>query len=298
VPTYAELQAESWWGREIAPAPLRRLGERLRTAYDRPAVAVGIKGDNVHLRGAHRSQEWIEHSRYCTNRTYTVQSGLSDAQERYLAGLDFTPGTTKRMIELCGRLDREVRAGRLEVVREWYGNDDGDNRVDGYDNVRDRVATSDDSHLWHLHLTLDRRLVNDDAAMIRVGDVLLDETSGGIMLAKLGDSGEHVRYWQRRLNRLGAKLKVDGDYGPATQAAVTADRKARGYTNPGREEVTGWHAEDMDADVARSYAGGGEQGPPGPPGPPGERGEQGPPGDPGPPGPMPKRIAISGEVIG
>lgn len=175
--TYFQLETEPWWDREVVPAPLVQLGQRLRAAHGRPAVAVGVKGDRFHLAGSHRSQEWILKSQFCTNRTYTVQSGLTGIQQLYLAGFDYNPGSERLMIQLCRRLDEAVRAGRLEVVREWYGNTDGDERVDGFDNVRNRVATSDKSHLWHVHITFDRRQVNDEAAVRRVGDVLLGEVT-------------------------------------------------------------------------------------------------------------------------
>jgi hypothetical protein len=175
MPTYAELQAETWWGREIVTDPLRELGKRLCDAYGRPITAYGTKGDNLHLSGSHRSQEWIVNSRYCRNRSYTVQSGLTTTQVRHIAGFDFNPGSTARMIEICTRLDRAVRAGRLEQVLAWYGNDDGDNIVDGYNNVVNQVSTSDSSHLWHLHMTLDRKLVDNAAAIRAVGDVLLNQ---------------------------------------------------------------------------------------------------------------------------
>ena len=42
------------------------------------------------------------------------------------------------------------------------------------------------------------------------------------MFCKLGDNSPTVKYWQLRLNRLGASLIPDGKYGPLTQAAVIA----------------------------------------------------------------------------
>lgn len=244
--TYAQLQAEAWWGREIQPAALVALGQRLYKAYGRPANSVGIKGDNRHLNGAHRSQEWIRNSRWCTNRTYTVQSGLTVTQSRYLSGLDFNPGTTARMIEICSRLDKAVRAGTLEQVREWYGNDDGDNRVDGYDNVRNRIASSDASHLWHLHLTLDRRLVNNPVAMQAVGDVLLGVHSinlGGddVIGLRKGDRGEEVKGLQACLRYAGFDPgTVDGIYGDATAAKVLAMRKSQGSGTKSGNSFGGW----------------------------------------------------------
>lgn len=173
MPTYTQLQAEKWWGREVVTPEFNWFFGQVATALGIPRGNVGAKGDNQHLNGAHRSQEWIANSRWCTNRTYTVQQGLTAEQARHLAGCDITPGSRDQMLAICRNLDREVRAGRLEEVREWYGNTNGDQRVDGWNNVANRVASSDSSHLWHLHLTFDRRRLRDMDVMRRVLAALL-----------------------------------------------------------------------------------------------------------------------------
>jgi hypothetical protein len=292
MPTYAELQTETWWEREIIPDPLRALGERLCRAYGRPLAAAGTKGDNLHLSGAHRSQEWILNSRYATSRSYTVQPGLTGTEARYICGLDFNPGSTARMIEICSRLDRAVRVGGLEVVREWYGNLDGDTRVDGYNNILNRAATSDASHLWHLHATLDRRQVAS-TWMSQVGDVLLGQTTGGDMLPELGDQGPVVEYWQRMLKLAGYDPgAADGVYGPATKAA--ADKFRADHDLGGSNSITAWMATAIQAEV---FAG--KPGPPGPAGPAGADGKTGAKGDrgePGPAGPTPTEVTFAGIV--
>ncbi|HEX6682424.1 MAG TPA: hypothetical protein VF062_06490 [Candidatus Limnocylindrales bacterium] len=175
MPTYAQLEAESWWGREIVTPELDWLGDELCRRTGRPRVAAGSKGDNVHLRGAHRSQEWILNSRWCTNRTYTVQPGLTAAQLRHIAGFDFTPGSATAMIAQCKRLMAAIRGGDLEDVREFYGNVDGDQVVDGWDNLRNRAATSDSTHLWHWHLSIDRRKLRDTKLMERIAMIALGD---------------------------------------------------------------------------------------------------------------------------
>ncbi|HEU5107748.1 MAG TPA: hypothetical protein VFT95_04150 [Micromonosporaceae bacterium] len=171
--TLAQLESEPWWDREIVTVELDWLGDELCRRTGRPRVAAGTKGDRRHLRGSHRSQEWIKRSAFCSNRTYTVQGGLSPLQERYVAGFDFTPGSVEDMIAQSKRILAAMRAGRLNEVREFYGNVDGDQVVDGWDNVRDRAASSDSSHLWHWHAGIDRRYLTDKALMARIVAIAL-----------------------------------------------------------------------------------------------------------------------------
>lgn len=171
----AQLQAEPWWGREIVTAELDWLGGELCRRTGQPRTAAGTKGDQYHLSGAHRSQEWILNSRYATNRTYTVQAGLTAGQVRHVAGFDFTPGTPAAMVAQCRRLMGAMKAGVLEPVREFYGDVDGDRVVDGWNNLADRAATSDSSHLWHWHLSFDRRALHDRVLMGRIVAIVLGD---------------------------------------------------------------------------------------------------------------------------
>ncbi|AVT36383.1 hypothetical protein C6W10_07745 [Plantactinospora sp. BB1] len=104
-----------------------------------------------------------------------MQSGLTAVQQRHVAGVDFTPGSAGQMVAQCKRLYAALRAGQLEEVREFYGNVDGDKVVDGWDNVRNRAASSDSSHLWHWHLTLDRRHCADRRVMERILAIALGD---------------------------------------------------------------------------------------------------------------------------
>lgn len=176
MPTYAQLQAESWWGREVETPELRWLGDQLCAALGVARNAFGTKGDNNHRNGGHRSQEWIQSSRYCTNRTYTTVFGLSADQMRHIAAFDITPRTRAQMLTISRNLDRACRAGLLEEVVEWYGNTNDDQRVDGWNNIRNAVASSDSSHLWHVHITFDRRVLRNRSVMERTLNALLGGT--------------------------------------------------------------------------------------------------------------------------
>lgn len=177
--TLAQLRSEPYWDHEIVTTELDRLGDELCRRTGRPRVAFGSKGNEAHTRGAHRSQEWILNSRFCTNQTYTVQTGLTALQARHVAGADFTPGdwgtTSNRqlMVEQTNRLVSALKAGTLPGVREVIGTLDGrtvvGTRADG------STFGSDDSHLEHWHLTLDRRRCADRAVMERIVAVALGE---------------------------------------------------------------------------------------------------------------------------
>lgn len=168
MPTLLQLQAEPVWNAERVTEAVDWLGDNLCARTGRPRTAFGAKGDEFHLRGAHRSQRWILTSRYCTNRGYTVQNGLTESQKDEIAGIDFTPGNGQEMIQQSRRLYEAMRAGLLDEVFEFYGNIDGNQIVDGWDNIDDENITSDTSHLWHWHLTLDRRQLNNMNLMRRI----------------------------------------------------------------------------------------------------------------------------------
>jgi hypothetical protein len=177
--TLAQLRSEPWWDREIVTVEVDWLGDELCRRTGRPRVAFGSKGNTVHVKGAHRSQEWILNSRFCTSRTSTVQSGLTALQARHIAGADFTPGewgtqaNRTLMVEQTTRLRNAMVRGQLPGVTQVIGTLNGrtvvGTRPDG------STFSSDDSHLEHWHLTLDRRRCADRSVMERILAVALGE---------------------------------------------------------------------------------------------------------------------------
>jgi hypothetical protein len=179
VATYAQLNQEAAWRNEFMPEPMRWFCRELARALGVPQANVGAKGDNAsgHMRGGHRSQRWILTSRHCTNRTYTVSPGLPANLLDALGAIDITPKNREQMLLISQRIDAASRAGRIEEVVAWYGNTNNDTRVDGWDNVRNAVASSDASHLWHLHLTFDRHVVGSRPMFERLLAILLGRTT-------------------------------------------------------------------------------------------------------------------------
>lgn len=150
------------WCAETIPPNLSKLIDQLCEFYKVPRGHVGCKGDPSHRRGYHRSRRFLISSAYAKNRSYSVkEKGNDGGHPDWLSALDISLDA-KRLIPMCRRLDKAVRAGQLEKVAEWYGNLGNDNRVDGYDNVRNAVASSDPSHMWHAHISFVRSHANDD----------------------------------------------------------------------------------------------------------------------------------------
>lgn len=184
--TLAQLRAEPWWDREVTPPALDSLGVQLRAALRLPAGAIGIRGDTGHLYGAHRSQEWIRNSRWCTDRRYTVQANLSAAQARHVAALDITPGVwgtadnRAKVAALTRRLVAAGVAGRLPGVWEVIGTFDGRTAV-GVDLPEGQRWPASYDHVDHAHLTFDRRRVGDRAVMERVLAVALTDEGDDLM---------------------------------------------------------------------------------------------------------------------
>lgn len=69
---------------------------------------------------------------------------------------------------------KDPRATRY--LREFYGNTDSDKVVEGWDFVRHAAASSDKSHLWHIHVSVRRKYVNDPKAMDAIYSLLSGET--------------------------------------------------------------------------------------------------------------------------
>jgi hypothetical protein len=181
MPSYSQLDGEAAWRAETAAPALVTLGQQLRRRW--PAAQIGIRGNDVHLSGYHRSRRWIKESRFSKNRTYSVSRTAGDrsgGDPNWACALDFGGISQSELHAVCKRLDSAVRAGRLEKITEWYGNFGGDDRVDGFDNIADRLASSDSSHLTHLHMSFDRGRANEDhsdvLAVLIGDDMSWDET--------------------------------------------------------------------------------------------------------------------------
>lgn len=192
---------------------------------------------------------------------------VRDAQDRRgpadkAAAIDWTfpnaqRGDYRTIAKYCQRLmasGKDRNDPRLDGWREFYGQTDSDRAVEGWDCRYLREVTSDNSHLWHIHLSETRELVeswpNKDAllsvlkgesvadwrarstgqpGMPRPADPVPPPPNGTWCKGELrpelrrGATGRHVTFLQKMIG-----ASVDGDFGPKTEARVRWYQRMRG----------------------------------------------------------------------
>lgn len=170
---------------ERQPPALVALGVRLKAAYGVGADNFGIKGNEYHYNGFHRSRSYLlgpsgPGPDYSTRGTLN-QGGNGNNNSAF----DFTPGVwgsadnRRKMIEITKRLRAAARANdpRLADYYEFAGTEDGKNVVTFYAQGGEAKDPFDSSHLNHIHGSKYRgRADNDDTG---VGDVILGVGSAG-----------------------------------------------------------------------------------------------------------------------
>lgn len=132
---------------------------------------------------------------------------------------------------------------RLDGWREFYGQADGDNAVEGWDARYLVPVTSDSSHLWHIHGSVARKYAADLPTMEALLSVFKGETvsewrEGEDDMSTLYDneswSGDEKQSWANRIYR-------------SYRAAESADKKIDALT----QQVTA-----LEATVAKLQVGG------------------------------------------
>lgn len=191
----------------------------------------GYHNSRDHLPSTDYSVQFAADKRGPANEGSAIDWTFPDAQRG-----DYT--TIKKFSK---RLMAAGKAGdpRTRYFREFFGNTDDDREVEGWDFTKNRSSTSDDSHLWHIHLSVHREFINSAEAMeaglsILAGESLADyeqgqkrtvsmvEISGKLPELRKGDKDPvdaGGTYWVRRAQRQ-LEVEADGDYGSGTAAAV------------------------------------------------------------------------------
>lgn len=199
--------------RLVAKPPIRRIrngSKRLNTTVGadlRPGDHVGSADKRRPVRGPGKAAQLAR----LRDRQRLPEDGV-DLAENGGAGAD-----TQRQRE--NRDDAE--AGRLEEQA------DGESEI-----------LPDKTHRAHRALSVTgARSENSDAPSVIE---LIERAS---MVLRKGDHGDEVKILQHDLNKLGAMLLVDGDFGPGTRNAVISARQLLG--RPGLPDATGVADDDL-----------------------------------------------------
>lgn len=152
---------------EYAPEALKWLGAEIVKAIP-SAEFSGIVGDKNHTYGYHRARSVLPSSDYSV-RTSPDKQGDADAASALDIKLNakWMKIVTKRLMDSAkNQLD-----DRLMPVREFFGTLNG-STVAGWDVYYGRPATSDDSHLWHVHLSILRKYATSHTHMMPILSVI------------------------------------------------------------------------------------------------------------------------------
>lgn len=158
-----------WIVGEYAPDAIKWLAAEIVKKIPSAKLS-GIVGDQAHHYGYHRARSRLPANDYSVTLA-DDKRGPDDAA----SALDITFNATWQH-EISRRLltAAKARDSRLYPLREFFGSTDG-KRVIGWDLVRHVAATSDDSHLWHVHFSILRRYADDRKALASILEVVVGD---------------------------------------------------------------------------------------------------------------------------
>lgn len=133
----------------------------------------GVLGDSSHTYGYHRARNVLPAG------DYSCHYGADKLGDGWAASALDVKLPTALMETVSARLMAAMKAEdpRVKAVREFFGTING-SVVTGWDrhalvDPKDGTyTTSDDSHLWHIHLSIYREFANERAVLLPIADVM------------------------------------------------------------------------------------------------------------------------------
>jgi hypothetical protein len=159
---------------EYAPQAITNMFNDIKAGIS-AALMGGIIGDKAHTYGYHRGRNYVG------GNDYSVQLAADKKGNGEAAcALDISWSTAQPQYDVSKRLLNAKHDARLtKVLREFYGSTDG-RTVCGWDYQGGYAVSSDDSHLWHIHISILRQYADDYNSLAPVADVIIGKsTSGG-----------------------------------------------------------------------------------------------------------------------
>lgn len=157
---------------EYAPKAIQDMFNRIKQGIP-DAIMSGIIGDSAHTYGYHRCRDVLPGDDYSVQYPEDKQG---DGQAA--SALDISWGSAASQHRATQNLMNAKNDSRMNVIRSAFGSVDSVNVV-GYDYKGNYPCTSDDSHLWHVHISVLRQFANDGAALAKVADVVVGTGSSG-----------------------------------------------------------------------------------------------------------------------
>lgn len=158
---------------EYAPAAIQHLFDKVKAGVPE-AIMGGILGDQNHPYGYHRGRN------YCAPGDYSCSLPEDRQGDGEAAcALDLSWATADAHYLVSQRLLDAANDSRMYAARSFFGSVDGWT-VCGWDYAGGYPVSSDDSHLWHVHLSILRAYANDDAALDGIAEVITGGKGGAI----------------------------------------------------------------------------------------------------------------------
>ena len=204
-----DLQGEAVWRSERVPQGIAALRNDLLEFFQWPDWRIGTIGDEHHLKGYHRSRDWIQQSRYCSDRSYSVNESEGNrhgGKGYHIAGMDLVTNEVHAR-GIVARLQTAKATGAIRSLRE----------------------IKLESGPWHVHLGFDRETSNanhHDLFMLISNQTERDERMVTVTITmpelREGSEGAEVVTLQTLCTRHGIETKADGEFGPKTTTSVKA----------------------------------------------------------------------------
>jgi hypothetical protein len=166
-------------GREYGTGAMYGIYDHI-TPHFRTMRRSGIVGNAAHLAGYHRSRRALLNAGRVND--YSIQAPADrDGPELAAAAIDISYGpdemkrVTRRLMDACRPDANGDYDPRIECVREFFGTLNG-TTVTGWNRYKTSrpvgYVTADKSHLWHIHISIFRRYVDDADKMRALADVI------------------------------------------------------------------------------------------------------------------------------
>ena len=165
---------------EYAPSAIQNMFNRIKAGIP-DAIMAGIIGDAAHTYGYHRGRN------YCGSGDYSCQQPPDlKGDGEAASAIDISWGKASSQYTVSQRLMNAANDSRMNPIRSFFGSTDG-YTVCGWDYYGNYPVASDDSHLWHIHISVLREHANNTSALAAVADVITGGGSAGVQPPATGD---------------------------------------------------------------------------------------------------------------